>query len=239
MVKLDNSNKYKVKLGFKLKNPNVMGVVNHRLEIREMLGEKYFNEMKDYIEEKTTEEELIKFLQTPVGIYTEPTKEPPAPVLRAIVDKYGIIVDEKWEFRHESIDENGRGVINEKILSCYPMYVRANQQIAEKEGKTAESDTGRNITGQVSSKESKSGTFTDSEITVTIAQDANNVMKELLGPASHDLVAKAEMKKQLYRTGEVNLKELPNDSENKKSLTYFDHILKALGIDTDLIQPVL
>lgn len=238
-MKLDTSNKYKVNLPFKLNNPKVMAVINHRLEIREMLGEKHLQEMKDYIENQKNEAELIKFLQTPVGVYTEPTKEPPAPVLRAIVDKYGIIVDEKWEFRHESMDENGNGVINEKILSCYPLYVRANQQIADKEGKTAEDDKGRNVAGQVSSKTSKSGTFTDSEISVAIAQDANAVMKELLGPSSHDLVAKKEMKSQIYRTGEVRLKDLPNDSANKKSVTYFDHILKALGIDTDLVEPIL
>lgn len=238
-MKLDNSNKYNVKLGFKLTVPNVMAVINHRLEIREMLGEKHLLEMKEYIENQKNEQDLIKFLQTPVGIYTEPTKEPSASILRAIVDKYGIIIDENWEFKHESMDEQGRGVINSKILSCYPLYVRANQQIADKEGKSAEDDKGRNIAGQVSSKTSKSGTFTDSEISVTIAQSADAVMKELLGPASHDLEAKKEMKAQIYRTGKATLKELTNDSANKRSLTYFDHILKALGIDSDLIDPVL
>lgn len=239
MVKLDNTNRYGVKLGFKITNPNIMGVINHRLEIREMIGEKHFNEMKEYIESQANEAELVKFLQTPVGLYTEPTKEPPASTLRAIVDKFGIIIDEKWEFKHEAMDDQGRGVINERILSCYPMYVRANQQIAEKEGKTAEDDIGRNVTGQVSSKSSKSGTYTDAEITVGIAQSADAVMKELLGPASHDLVAKKEMKAQIYRTGNAKLKDLTNDSENKKSLIYFDHMMKALGIDTDLVEPVL
>ena len=204
-----------------------------------MLGEKHYTEMIDYLESQKNEADMIKFLTTPVGVYAEPTKEPKIDVLTAIVEKYGIIISEQWEFRHESMDENGRGVINDKQLSCYPLYVRANQQIGDKEGKSAESDSGRNVAGQVSSKESKSGAFTDSEITVGIAQSADAVMKELLGPASHDLAAKKEMKRELYQTGKASLKSLPNDSSNKRSVTYFDHILKALGIDTDLVEPVL
>lgn len=238
-MNFDNSNKHHIKLQFKPIRQNLMAVINHKLDIRQMLGEKHYNEMIDYLESQKNEADMIKFLTTPVGVYAEPTKEPKIDVLTAIVEKYGIIISEQWEFRHESMDENGRGVINDKQLSCYPLYVRANQQIGDKEGKSAESDSGRNVAGQVSSKESKSGAFTDSEITVGIAQSADAVMKELLGPASHDLAAKKEMKRELYQTGKASLKSLPNDSSNKRSVTYFDHILKALGIDTDLVEPVL
>ena len=235
----DNSNRHKIKLSFKLTVPNVMDVINHRLDIRQMLGDKYYQEMREYIESQKTEKDLIKFLQTPIGVYTEPTKEPKIDVLTAIVDKYKLIISEPFEFKHEYTDEQGRGVINPLPMSCYPLYVRANQQIGDKEGKSAESDTGRNIAGQVSSKDSKSGAFTDAEITVSISQSADSVMKELLGPMSHDLAAKKEMKAQLYRTGSVKLKDLPSDSANKRSITYFDHILKALGIDSDLVEPVI
>lgn len=238
-MNFDNSNKHHIKLQFKPTRQNLMAVINHKLDIRQMLGEKHYTEMIDYLESQKNEADMIKFLTTPVGVYAEPTKEPKIDVLTAIVEKYSIIISEQWEFRHESMDENGRGVINDKQLSCYPLYVRANQQIGDKEGKSAESDSGRNVAGQVSSKESKSGAFTDSEITVGIAQSADAVMKELLGPASHDLAAKKEMKRELYQTGKASLKSLPNDSSNKRSVTYFDHILKALGIDTDLVEPVL
>ena len=238
-MNFDNTNKHHVKLQFKPTRQNLMAVINHRLDVRQMLGEKHYIEMKDYIESQKNEAEMIKFLTTPIGVYTEPTKEPKIDVLTAIVEKYGIIISERWEFRHESMDENGRGVINDKEMSCYPLYVRANQQIGDKEGKSAESDSGRNVAGQVSSKESKSGAFTDAEISISIAQSADAVMKELLGPASHDLAAKKEMKREIYQTGKASLKSLPNVSANKRSITYFDHILKALGIDSDLVEPVL
>lgn len=238
-MNFDNSNKHGIKLPFKLTRPNIMDVINHKLDIRKMIGDKYYNEMKDYIQSQKSEEALVKFLIEPIGLYTEPTKEPKLEVLTSIVEKYGIIITEKFEFRHESMDENGRGVINDKGLTCMPLYVRANQQIAEKEGKSAEEDTGRNVAGQVSSKTSKSGAFTDSEITVTIAQDANAVMEELLGPSSHDLAAKKEMKAQLYKNGTVKLKDLTQKSTNKRSLQYFSEILRSISIDSDLVEPIL
>ena len=238
-MNFDNTNKDKIKLSFKLTRPNIMAVINRKLDIRQMLGEKYYNEMLDYIQSQKSEKDLVEFLINPVGVYTEPTKEPKLPVLTSIIEKYGIILDEQFEFKHESMDENGNGVINDKKLICVPLYVRANQQIADKEGKSAEDDMGRNVAGQVSSKTSKSGAFTDSEITVAIAQDADAVMQELLGPSSHDLVAKKEMKSQIYKNGTVKLKDLPQSSANKRSLQYFSEILKSISIDNDLVYPIL
>ncbi len=238
-MNFDNTNKHKIKLSFKLTRPNIMAVINRKLDIRQMLGEKYYNEMLDYIQSQKSEKDLVEFLINPVGVYTEPTKEPKLPVLTSIIEKYGIILDEQFEFKHESMDENGNGVINDKKLICVPLYVRANQQIADKEGKSAEDDMGRNVAGQVSSKTSKSGAFTDSEITVAIAQDADAVMQELLGPSSHDLVAKKEMKSQIYKNGTVKLKDLPQSSANKRSLQYFSEILKSISIDNDLVYPIL
>lgn len=238
-MNFDNTNKHKIKLSFKLTRPNIMAVINRKLDIRQMLGEKYYNEMLDYIQSQKSEKDLVEFLINPIGVYTEPTKEPKLPVLTSIIEKYGIILDEQFEFKHESMDENGNGVINDKKLICVPLYVRANQQIADKEGKSAEDDMGRNVAGQVSSKTSKSGAFTDSEITVAIAQDADAVMQELLGPSSHDLVAKKEMKSQIYKNGTVKLKDLPQSSANKRSLQYFSEILKSISIDNDLVYPIL
>ena len=238
-MNLDNTNKHKLKFPFKLTRPNIMSVMNRKLDIRQMIGDKYYQEMLEYLQSQKTEADLVNFLINPVGLYTEPTKEPKLEVLTAIIDKYGIVIDEQFEFRHESMDENGNGVINDKKLTCMPLYVRANQQIADKEGKSAEEDTGRNVAGQVSSKTSKSGAFTDSEISVAIAQDANAVMEELLGPSSHDLTAKKEMKAQLYKTGSVKLKDLTQQSGNKRSLMYFSEILKSISIDSDLIEPIV
>ena len=238
-MKYDNTNRHGVKFSFKLTKPNIMSVINRRLDIRQMLGEKFYIEMIGYLQAQKSEADLVKFLIEPVGIYTEPTKEPKVGILRDIVDKFGIIQDEHFYLNHESRDDSGRGVISEKTLMCFPLYVRANQQIADKEGRSADDDIGRNVAGQVSSKASRAGTLTDSEIATAIAQDAHHVMEELLGPASHDLEAKREMKQQIYKTGKFELSKVEQKSMNKRSLQYFSEILKALSIDNDLIQPLV
>ena len=58
----------------------------------------------------------------------------------------------------------------------------------------------------------------------------------MLGPASHDLIAKREMKQSIIRTGDVSLKDLTDSPENKKSLRYMSEVLKAYGLDNDLVD---
>jgi len=130
---------------------------------------------------------------------------------------------------------NGKGVLSNKKLLILPLYVRANQQIALKEGKAAQESTLRNITGQVTGA-SKSGSLSDSEIATLIGNGSPNIIKEMLGPASHDLVAKREMKQSIIRTGDVSLKDLTDSPENKKSLRYMSEVLKAYGLDNDLVD---
>lgn len=139
--------------------------------------------------------------------------------------------------KHISMNKDGKGVITRKSLTILPLYARANQQIAMKEGKAASENITRNIAGQVTGKAAKSGQFSDAELTVTIGHDVNNIMRELMGPASHDLVSKKEMKQSIIKTGEVSLKNLTDNAENKKSLRYFSEILKSMDIDTDLVEP--
>lgn len=203
------------------------------------IDEKNAERIKELFESCSKEEELVNLLINPLTFYTEPSKEPQKDILEKVVSKYRIVVTENFHLPHLHQNENGDGILSTKKLSAFPLYIRSNQQIALKEGKSAKEDTSRNITGQVSGKKSKSGAFTDAEISVTITQGADAVMRELLGAGSHDLKAKQEMKSSIYRTGEVSLKDLPNESKDKKSLIYFDHILKALGLDTDLISTPL
>lgn len=230
-----------IKFGFKPsgKYPKLKLAVDRALEKMLMLDKKNHDRVKDIMESFGKEEDLVNFLITPMSFYTEPGHEPKKEVLDAYIKKYRLIVSEHFHCPHLMMDENGNGVLTSKLLSAYPLYIRSNQQIALKEGKSAKEDTSRNITGQVSGKKSKSGAFTDAEITVAISHHADNVMRELLGAGSHDMEAKKAVKAQIYKTGEASLKEVPNESKDKKSLILFDEIFKGLGIDTDLISTPL
>lgn len=203
------------------------------------LDEKNGFRVKDLIESCSTEEDVVQLLINPLTFYTEPTKEPKKEVLSSVINKYRIIITEKFHIPHLAQDENGNGVLTNRALSAFPLYVRSNQQIALKEGKSAKEDTSRNITGQVAGKKAKSGAFTDAEITVGAAQGADAVMYELLGAGSHDMEAKKDIKRQIYSTGQASLKDVSNESKDKKSVVYFDEILKGLGIDSDLVAPPL
>lgn len=237
---------FKIKYGFKPsgKYPKLDEAVKQTLENVYLLEsehtDKYnYERIKDLMENMTSEEELVEFLITPLNVYFEPRQEPSRHAINLVINKRGIITTEKMRFPHVYQDEQGRGAISAKNLTMYPLYIRSNQQLSQKEGKSAKEDTTRDITGMVTGKGARSGAFTDAEITVAIAQNAENVMKELLGAGSHDARAKRVMKQQIIKTGSVSLKDLPSAPENKKSNVYLREVLRAYGIDTDLAGDII
>lgn len=216
--------------------PELKYAIDRVLDIFSGLGEETVNRIKDEIYSFEDEEELIQYLINGIPVYVEPGQEPSDEVLSKIVKKEGIILDEKVHLTHVKRNAEGKGILSHKVMTILPLYVRANQQIAMKEGKVASESLTRSITGQVSGKSARSGALTDAELSVTIAQNADAIMQELLGPASHDLVAKREMKQAIIKTGDAKLEDLTEDSKNKRSLLYMSHILRSIDIDTDMIE---
>lgn len=218
---------------------NVQTAISETMRILNILDKKNAERFYELLDTADTEEDIIQLLINPVELYYDVNKESNRLIFNKIIKDEKIILQEQFHMPHHMVNEKGVGILTDKKVMAIPLYIRANAQIALKENKVATSDTQRDITGQVSGDESESGSFTDSEITCTIAQSADMVMKELLGPASHDLVAKKKAKEQLITTGEVRLSELPESSENKTSLLMFDQMMKAWGIDTDLVKTPL
>ena len=210
--------------------------IKNTLDIMEMLDPANADRVRDEMQ-NLTRQELIEYLINPMQIYFDPGKEPRPSVLDKVIAKEKIVLTEQVEMPHIARNKAGKGVVTRKKLTILPLYARANQQIAMKEGKAASENITRNIAGQVTGKAAKSGQFSDSELTVTIGHGLDNIMKELMGPASHDLVSKKEMKQSIIKTGEVSLKNLTDSSANKKSLKYFSEILRSMDIDTDLVEP--
>lgn len=210
--------------------------IKNTLDIMEMLDPANADRVRDEMQ-SLTRQELIEYLINPMQIYFDPGKEPRPSVLDKVIAKEKIVLTEQVEMPHIARNKDGKGVVTRKKLTILPLYARANQQIAMKEGKAASENITRNIAGQVTGKAAKSGQFSDSELTVTIGHGLDNIMKELMGPASHDLVSKKEMKQSIIKTGEVSLKNLTDSSANKKSLKYFSEILRSMDIDTDLVEP--
>lgn len=214
----------------KVKDEDIEFAVSETIRVFKMLDESEGARIEELLTTCEDRDQLVEYLINILNFYAQPNRH----VLRRVRESEQIINQEYVHLPHVNI-RNGKGVLSNKKLLILPLYVRANQQIALKEGKAAQESTLRNITGQVTGA-SKSGSLSDSEIATLIGNGSPNIIKEMLGPASHDLVVKREMKQSIIRTGDVSLKDLTDSPENKKSLRYMSEVLKAYGLDNDLVD---
>lgn len=214
----------------KVKDEDIEFAVSETIRVFKMLDESEGARIEELLTTCEDRDQLVEYLINILNFYAQPNRH----VLRRVRESEQIINQEYVHLPHVNI-RNGKGVLSNKKLLILPLYVRANQQIALKEGKAAQESILRNITGQVTGA-SKSGSLSDSEIATLIGNGSPNIIKEMLGPASHDLVAKREMKQSIIRTGDVSLKDLTDSPENKKSLRYMSEVLKAYGLDNDLVD---
>lgn len=214
----------------KVKDEDIEFAVSETIRVFKMLDESEGARIEELLTTCEDRDQLVEYLINILNFYAQPNRH----VLRKVRESEQIINQEYVHLPHVNM-RNGKGVLSNKKLLILPLYVRANQQIALKEGKAAQESTLRNITGQVTGA-SKSGSLSDSEICTLIGNGSPNIIKEMLGPASHDLVAKREMKQSIIRTGDVSLKDLTDSPENKKSLRYMSEVLKAYGLDNDLVD---
>lgn len=214
----------------KVKDEDIEFAVSETIRVFKMLDESEGARIEELLTTCEDRDQLVEYLINILNFYAQPNRH----VLRRVRESEQIINQEYVHLPHVNM-RNGKGVLSNKKLLILPLYVRANQQIALKEGKAAQESTLRNITGQVTGA-SKSGSLSDSEICTLIGNGSPNIIKEMLGPASHDLVAKREMKQSIIRTGDVSLKDLTDSPENKKSLRYMSEVLKAYGLDNDLVD---
>lgn len=214
----------------KVKDEDIEFAVSETIRVFKMLDESEGARIEELLTTCEDRDQLVEYLINILNFYAQPNRH----VLRRVRESEQIINQEYVHLPHVNI-RNGKGVLSNKKLLILPLYVRANQQIALKEGKAAQESTLRNITGQVTGA-SKSGSLSDSEICTLIGNGSPNIIKEMLGPASHDLIAKREMKQSIIRTGDVSLKDLTDSPENKKSLRYMSEVLKAYGLDNDLVD---
>ncbi|MGL5317003.1 MAG: hypothetical protein ACRC92_27335 [Peptostreptococcaceae bacterium] len=219
-----------------IRNPDIKLAISETLRVMNMISPPDAARIKAEMESLETEEELIDYLISIPGVYMTQFKEIKKHTLGSVVEAERIIMSEYYHVPFVMTDDKGVGVLTQKKHMAMPLYVRANQQKSFKEGKSSEDSTSRNLTGQVTG-ESKTGTFSDTEIVTTTLHDGVNILKECLGPQSHDLVANSELKQAIARNGEVSLADLTNESENKGSLLYMNEMLKTMGFDTDLIEP--
>lgn len=90
------------------------------------------------------------------------------------------------------------------------------------------------MTGQAVAKD-KNGRTSDIENNMLISMGLTNVMKELNGPRSDDLVMKQEMLRDIALNGYTSLDNLTDDIYNKTSLNLVDTYFIGMTLKTDLV----
>ena len=130
--------------------------------------------------------------------------------------------------------------IENPVVSKFPvpvmyLHMKRMQQMVNKKNSTSIESSKRNmLTGQVTG-EDKNSRSSDMENLNLVAINANETLKELLGPRADDNVMKNEMLQQIALTGNVTLSNMTNDLENKTALNTLNVFFTGMGFRTDLI----
>lgn len=220
----------------KLSSKELTLAVKETLRVIEMFQSPENTErIRSEMQSMPNEEALANYLCEEMTLYIKPFNEIPKDVIDNIIKSERIILTEYLSLPHVMHDENGNGIVSRKKHLMLPLPIRSNQQRSFKEGSSASNDEQRNVANQFTG-DAKKGTLSDTEIVTLTTQGGDDILKELLGVTSHDTVAFNEMRKKIIQTGEVSIKDLPNESKNKGSLLMMDQIMKHLGFDTNLIE---
>jgi len=89
------------------------------------------------------------------------------------------------------------------------------------------------------SGDDKVARITEAENYALSVYEADESLKEFLGPRADDSVAKTAMYKQIMTEGYCKLEDLPNDVANKYTLNTVDTYLIGAGIMSDLVTSTL
>jgi hypothetical protein len=115
------------------------------------------------------------------------------------------------------------------------VHIKRVQQILSKKNSTS-TDIGMRsaMTGQVIGKD-KNARDSDQENFALVTLDANDILREFLGPRADDIVMKNEMYAKITRDGFVSLNDLTDDVTNKTTLNTLDVHLIGMGLKSSII----
>lgn len=113
--------------------------------------------------------------------------------------------------------------------------IKRMQQLLSKKNTTSTNISERSaLTGQVSGHD-KNARSSDVENFALVTMNAENALRELLGPRADDKVMKEEMYSAIAEKGYVSINELTDRVENKTTLNTIDVFMIGMGLKTDLV----
>jgi hypothetical protein len=133
--------------------------------------------------------------------------------------------------------ENPEGEVVWTATEVPVMYInikRVQQMIAKKNAMSTSIEMRDSKSGQVTGGD-KNARSSDVENIALIAINADETLKEMIGPRSDNLVAKAEMLKKIAKDGYVSNKDYKINKFDKIAINTMDVYFLAAGIKTNLV----
>ncbi|MMZ42356.1 hypothetical protein D1872_38780 [compost metagenome] len=196
---------------------------------REMFGKMSDNEFKSYFEYMFENENQYLILDT-VDYERDISMEN----IEAAAKVIGVPLFEKVIMPHINMDTNQPVLTKYEVPVGYVPIKRMQQTLAKKNTTSTEAATRSALTNQVVGKD-KNARGSDTENFAMVTINAENNLREFLGPRSDDMVMKNEMHSSIAQKQFVSLNSLTNNVANKTTLNAVDVQLIAMGVKSDLV----
>lgn len=145
---------------------------------------------------------------------------------------------ERVSLPHISMDKGKVISTPYEVPVGYVHIKRTQQTVAKKNGISTNIDARSALTAQVTGAD-KNGRESDLENSMLTISGFNEVLRELNGPRSDDMVMKNEMYRDIALNGYTRLDSLTDNVENKTTLNTVNVFLLGMGINSDLVTPGL
>lgn len=121
------------------------------------------------------------------------------------------------------------------VITGYLHTKRTQQTIMHKNTTSTEIAERSALTGQVTGGD-KNARESDVENFAMVTLDANENLREFMGPRADDSQMKREMHSDIRMKGYTNLEGMTNSTENKTTLNTVDVMFISMGLNTDLVR---
>ena len=134
-------------------------------------------------------------------------------------------------------DKDNVVVTPQEVPVGYIHEKRMQQTLLKKNAGSIEIKNRNPKTGQVAN-EDKNARNSDVETFSLIALEANEALKEFMGPRADNMKAKNEMYNSISKNGYTALEDLSNDPEDKVAINTLDVYFTMQGLRTNLVSPL-
>jgi hypothetical protein len=215
----------------------VLGVVK-RLDNQKMSNYKRYEAMFKVMDDSEFEKwanTMGHDLDDTIQIFQLPFEEMKMTQIKNAADFLNVPLEEYIWYRHS--DEKGVRTKN-RVPVGFVHIKRVQQLLAKKNRYALDSDETELKSGQVKG-ESKVASISDPESFALVALNAENTLKEFLGPRADNQFKKLQMYRQIARDGYATLSDMEEDITQSTTLNTLNTYLLASGIRSDLVNKSL